>query len=101
MSATPPTTDGHAPVRLVRRDDVLERTLLDGVLVLAPGQADPTALRGSAAVLWDLLRRPSTTDELLEHLAARYTGERATMADDVTGAVAELGRLGLVVADVG
>ena len=48
------------------------------------------------ARIWNLLREPSTIEELCDTLAAQYDVERATLESDVRAFVGELAEHGLV-----
>ena len=82
-----------------RREGVLHRHLTDGVLVLAPGAPQATALLGTAADLWDALASPATAAEITEALSARYHDHGGAMAADVRAALAQLVAAGLVEVD--
>jgi|GEM_PF-1749507 len=89
---------GAAPApRLARAPGVLERSLLDGVLVLTPPRPPALALTGSGAALWDVLRTPCDEDELIEDLRERFDDPHDTLAADVRATVVELVAHGLVV----
>ena len=48
------------------------------------------------ARIWNLLREPSTIEELCDTLAAQYDVERATLESDIRAFVGELAEHGLV-----
>ena len=80
----------------VRHPQVLHRHLTDGVLVLAPGASQATALLGTAADLWEVLARPVTAAAAADELAGRYDGDPTTIAADVARALEQLAAVGLV-----
>jgi hypothetical protein len=50
----------------------LSRRLTTGALLLAPTAPEPVLLNEEAAAIWDLLDGPTTVDDLVHLLAARY-----------------------------
>ena len=55
-----------------RNPEVLSRRHADGVLLLCPGAESPLFLAGSAPVVWALLERPASLDQLAGDLAEVY-----------------------------
>jgi hypothetical protein len=78
-------------VRYARHPEVLWRSTSQGPVVLLPDREDPTRLGGLAAVVWELLDRPLTIDELADE-AMRLFDERP----DLTACLGELLRAGAV-----
>jgi Coenzyme PQQ synthesis protein D (PqqD) len=80
-----------------RAETVLWRRTLDGVVVLGPAaSAEPVALRGPAADIWELLTEPMSVAGLVAALADGYGVAGEGIADDVqraVGALAEVGAL--------
>lgn len=58
--------------------------------------ADPVALEGSGAAIWLALSRPATVSEVVSDVAAYFDVERAAIAGDVAGFVADLTARGLL-----
>ncbi len=80
-----------------RRDPaVLWRRSLDAALVLPPAADDPLTLAGTGAVLWDLLVEPTSTDDLVAALAARYRAAPSTVAADLGPVLAQLEAIGAI-----
>jgi Coenzyme PQQ synthesis protein D (PqqD) len=82
--------------RLVRSPNVLWRRTLRGV-VLRPVSGNAIMLDGSGWLVWDVLARPATLEELSEQLAARAAGEAKNIATDVQPVLDQLIRLEAVV----
>ena len=60
-------TDWPAEHALIQRaPGVLERRLLDGVVVLAPGAAEPVRIITPGQVLWAMLAEPCTIADLAD-----------------------------------
>ncbi len=72
------------------------RRSLDAVLVLPPAIDEPLTLAGTGAALWDLLAVPTSTDGLVEALAARYGSDRRTVEADILPVLSELEAIGAV-----
>jgi hypothetical protein len=83
--------------RLVRSPKVLWRRTLRGV-VLRPVGRSAFMLDGSGWLVWEVLARPATLEELSEQLAARTGGEAKTIAADVQPVLHQLAGLEAVVA---
>ncbi|HEY5014973.1 MAG TPA: PqqD family protein [Acidimicrobiia bacterium] len=96
-------TDPVAPEALVlwcRADRVLWRRTLGGVVVLPTQRTtEPVALRGPAAMIWELLAEPLRAADLLESLAATYGVGAHEVAADVAGALDLLLELGALCRD--
>jgi hypothetical protein len=88
---TEPFTGG---TRVVRAPGALWRRVLDGVLVLAPGQDEPLLITPPGDVVWQLLADPITVDELTEELAELYETPAATVRADLEPVLAVLGESG-------
>ena len=85
----------EATVRWCRSARVVWRRTLDGVIVLPILEAaEPIALRGSAADIWDLLAEPMTSEDLVAVLAATHGVSAMSVAVDVDGALVSLSELG-------
>jgi hypothetical protein len=69
--------------RVVRSSATLWRSGPFGQVLLAPGDAEPHALTGTAAVLWDALVEPVTADDLAADLAVAFGTDPATVAADI------------------
>jgi hypothetical protein len=79
-----------------KSDDVLERRLPVGVLLLPVGGDDITLLAGTGGQLWSLLTETRGIEELTDALAHRYDGSENTIRSDVEAVLAALERSGLV-----
>ena len=66
-------------------------------MLLAPGDAEPHALTGTAAVLWDALAEPVSPDDLVVDLAAAFGTDPATVAADIAPLLAAWRASGAVV----
>jgi hypothetical protein len=75
---------------------VLERRVLEGVLLLPADGDDIALLVGTGRELWDLLRETRSIRELTDLLEHRYAGDANTIRADVEAALAVLERDGLV-----
>ena len=75
---------------------VLWRRSLDAVLVLPPAVDDPLTLAGTGAGLWDLLAVPTSTDDLVDALAAQYAVDRRTVEIDIVPVLSELEAIGVI-----
>ena len=62
----------------VRSPRVLWRRVADGVLLLAPGAAEPMIITGSGAAIWELLGSPMDAQDVAWRLAELFdtTAER-------------------------
>ncbi len=89
----------NATPAAVARGPALWRRHGTGVLVRVPG-GDTVELEGTAAGLWDRLRRPRRIDELAAELARHHRAGVDTVAADLADLVADLvARGALVVVD--
>jgi hypothetical protein len=68
---------------LVRSPATLRRDGPFGVVLLAPRDAEPRALAGSAVVVWEALAEPVSRGDLVADLAAAFGADPATVAADV------------------
>jgi coenzyme PQQ synthesis protein D (PqqD) len=93
--ATADRLPADATMRWCRSARVVWRRTLDGVIVLPILEAaEPIALRGSAADIWDLLAEPMTSEDLIAVLAAAHGVSELSVAADVDGALVSLSELG-------
>lgn len=83
--------------RLVRSSATLWRAGPFGQVLLAPGDDEPHALTGTAAVLWDALAEPVTPDDLAIDLAAAFGADADTVAADIAPLLAAWRSSGAVV----
>ena len=83
--------------RIVRSASTLWRAGPFGQVVLAPGDAEPHALTGTAAVLWDALADPVSPDDLAADLAAAFDTDPDTVAADIAPLLAAWRTSGAVV----
>jgi len=79
-----------------RRDDVLWRRSLIGVVVLPGGADDPVALEGTGPELWDLLEAGRSLDDLAARLADQHGAEASLVATDIAPILSELEALGAI-----
>jgi hypothetical protein len=82
--------------RWQRDERVLWRRAPDLVVVVAPGTAPATALRGTGASLWDALETPATVDQLVDTLVADFDGDPGDVRRDIEPVIAELAGLGVL-----
>lgn len=82
-------TQGQS-ARYVHSDAVLSREVESALLLLAPGRSGVVALSGSGPVIWSLLRTPTSFDDLVAQLAARFHLPVQDIADDVRRTLEEL-----------
>jgi Coenzyme PQQ synthesis protein D (PqqD) len=66
---------------------------------IAIGPDSWLVLEGTAVALWDLLTEPGTPRQLADRLSDMFAGPPAAIEDDVTAALAEWERAGLVGSD--
>ncbi|MGB8861430.1 MAG: PqqD family protein [Ilumatobacteraceae bacterium] len=85
------------PTRWVRRDDVLSRTQLGEVLLLAPDGDEPIALTSPGDLLWELLAEPHTIKELVDAFAVDQA-DSAAVAGAIDAILRRLHRQGLITA---
>jgi hypothetical protein len=96
-----------APDHVLRRGDVIWRSVLDGVLVRRPrsvagtagDEAEVVRLSGSGVALWHALAAPVTHAELCAELARDHGVDVATVAADLQPVLDDLLGRGLVVRD--
>jgi hypothetical protein len=87
----------EAALTLWQRDPAtLWRRVGDSLVLLAPGQAQPVGVVGSAGVLWDLLAAPVSVAELSERLADSYGTERADLEASVLETLRALQSVGAI-----
>jgi hypothetical protein len=55
-----------------RVDQVLDRRLPDGIMLLHVERGDPVVVTGPGLDVWDALAQPSSVRALAERFAARY-----------------------------
>jgi len=90
--AARPPADPHPRWR--RQPGASWRDTLRGVVVLAPGGDEPVTITGSGGVVWGLLDRPRTIEELVSELSQRYPTDPATIRADVVELLAQLASKG-------
>ena len=66
------------------------------IVIARPRREDFDVLRGATAEVWRTLERPTSVAQMASTFAARYDADRATIAADLTRAVADLKARGLV-----
>ena len=90
---TRPRTSISARGRNIRADSARDgcRAGPFGVVLLAPRDAEPRALAGSAVAVWEALAEPVSRDDLVADLAAAFRADPATVAADVPPLL-EIGR---------
>lgn len=76
--------------RFERHPDVLWRSFLGGVLVLAPGQLEPLCVSTPGDLTWLLLAQPSSLDELAADLADLFGLEPDAVRTDILGVLKAL-----------
>jgi len=91
MSGTSRSTPRHQ-----RSPGVLERTLLDGVLVLAPDHPPALALLGTGLAIWRALDEPTDEASLVRTLRVQFDDPGGSLADDVHRTLHHLVERGLV-----
>ena len=81
-----------------RRDDVLWRRTLEGIVVARPERdgPDPVTIGGGGVAVWECLDRPRSTAELVDALVATFTADRDTVERDVEVLLTDLERHGYV-----
>lgn len=67
----------------MRSEAVLLRRTPDGLLLLTERSDAPVVLRGTGALTWELLSRPSTLEELAEVLEAAHDVDREQVVADL------------------
>jgi hypothetical protein len=78
-----------------RREDVVNRTVVDGVLVLGPTGAEPVTLEGTALTVWQALEEPRSLDDLVRILSEQFS-PAPSLGSDVAGLLVELEAAGLI-----
>jgi hypothetical protein len=68
-----------------------------GVIVLAPGSAEPQTLAGSGIALWHALAEPRSDAELAELLAREFHVDPALVLSDIRPVVNSLSACGALV----
>ena len=68
---------------LVRSPATLRRAGPFGIVLLAPRDAEPRALAGSADAVWESLAEPVSRDDLVADLAVAFGADPAIVAADV------------------
>jgi len=81
----------------LREQDLDWRDIDDEIVALDAQGSVYLAVRGSGAVLWRLLARPTTRESLVETLVETYDIDSATARDDVAEFLATLSERGLLV----
>lgn len=76
----------------VRDPRVLWRDVVDGVVLLPPGVAEPVVLDLPGALLWQQLDTPGTVGQLAERLAAVCREQPSRVADELPATLADLHR---------
>lgn len=85
---------------MIRRGAVLERRLLDGVLLMhARGSFEPIRLNGTAASIWYATADPGDEAEIVQRVAAVYGADPNDIEVSVRAALAELCADGVLVDD--
>jgi len=79
-----------------RRAAVSWRRSIDAVVLMPAGAAEPAALPGTAAAVWDLLAEPASLAELVAALSEVYAVDPEAITDDVAALLAQLAELGAV-----
>jgi hypothetical protein len=81
---------------LVRKSDVLSTAIGDDLVILNRATDTFIGLDDIGRHIWELLERARRVDELCDHLASCYAGDREVMDRDVMGFLAELREENLV-----
>jgi hypothetical protein len=81
---------------LRRNPAVLWRKVLDGVLLLAPGQHEPVHITTPGDLLWDGLASPATPAELAHRLAERHDAPEHVIRTDIEGVLLVLIEIGAI-----
>jgi hypothetical protein len=74
----------------------VQRTLLDGVLLLPPTAAEPLRLNSSAAEIWSAIPTWPTADRLAAALAERHAVEPGAMRAAIDDILDELRAMGAI-----
>jgi len=83
-------------LRWVRSEDALWRRLPDAVVIVPVPDGDPLALEGTGALLWDLLGRPITLEDVAASLAEAHAVGADLVIRDIASLLDDLARLRLV-----
>ena len=83
-------------VRARQRADVVTQEISDELLVYDPASSSAISLNGSATRVWVLCDGTKTADEIAEVLASDIGVETAFLLEDVSLALDELHRHGLL-----
>jgi hypothetical protein len=75
---------------LVRKSDVLSTAIGDDLVILNGATDTFIGLDDIGRHIWELLERPRRIDELCNHLASCYAGDREMINRDVMAFLAEL-----------
>lgn len=94
MTASARALSPEIPVR--RAPGALWREGDFGVVVLAPGTAEPKTLTGTGRALWHALARPITIEALAAELAAGFGVDPGRVGVDIAPVLAELHRIGAI-----
>ncbi len=84
------------PTTVLRRADVLWRTVLDGVLIRRRGDDETILLTGSGLALWLALSEPACLADLADRLARDHQVDPATVLSDIEPAVDDLVNRGVL-----
>ena len=85
-----------AATTVLRRADVLWRTVLDGVLIRRRGDDHLILLTGSGVALWRALDQPARLVDLAERLAHDHQIDAVTVVSDMEPVVADLVERGVL-----
>jgi hypothetical protein len=83
-----------ASSRLCRSEGVVWRRTMEGVVVLPAHAAEPIALLGPAANMWEMLAEPLTAAELIAALAEHYGVEPDRVTNEIRATLDGLLRRG-------
>ena len=84
----------YGSARLRRSEGVVWRRTMDGVVVLPANTAQPIALLGPAANMWEMLAEPLTAAELVNALADHYGVEPDHVTSEIRATLDGLVRRG-------
>ncbi|MGQ0669864.1 MAG: PqqD family protein [Actinomycetota bacterium] len=82
--------------RVRQSPGALARSVGGEVLLAAPDREGVDVLSETAALVWSLLDRPRSLDELVDVLGERFAGSREAIARDVGSLVDDLVRRGFI-----
>lgn len=80
-----------------RHPHTLWRSSAERVVLLAPDAAEPSTLSTTGAVVWHLLERPRSTDELIDELSALFDEDPERIGRETAAFVEELAGWGAIV----